>query len=473
MPKDSESATEPTAFSMPGLAALRTPAARDAGVLLLLALLVTLVHLGSKSLVYDESGSAAYARLGPLALLKTIVRDDPNMSLYYVLLNCWVRIFGESDAALRVPSALCGALAVPAIYLLGRRLFGRTAGLIAGVLLALNPFMVRYAQTARAYALLVLLVTLSSYFFVRVIESPSERNRIGYAISSMLAVLAHFFAAYVLAAHFLTLVALKRRSALTREWLSVAATIVLSCALVALFAAFSRGARRIGWIQPASVADVGKVLVDLAGRNRSLLFVLLIGGCYAAAFAWRERRTWRVGFVAAWLLVPVALSFLVSLVKPMFLSRYLIICVPALILFGVAGIARLRPAAVVVAASALLAGVSAKGLVGFYAGEAPENWRDATRHVLAATHAGDGLVFVPNYAHRPFAYYARQHGLTEPPNVTGQRLANSQRIWLVTREADVAAGRTQLAQLQASLTESFRLVEARRFAGVGIALYVR
>ena len=473
MLKDAEPATRPRAFALASLGALRASAARDAGALLLLAVLVNVAYLGSKSLDYDECGSAAYARLGPLALVKTIVRDDPNMAVYYVVLNVWARIFGENDAVLRVPSALFGAGAVAAIYLVGRRLFGRTAGLIAGVLLALNPFMVRYAQTARAYSLLVLLVTLSSYAFVRAIESPSASNGVGYAITSMLSVLAHFFAVFVLAAHALTLVALKRRAALTREWLNVTAPILLSCAAVALFTCVSRGASRISWIQPASLTDIGKVLVDLSGRSWVLLVVLLLGGCYAAARAWWEPRSWGVGFVTAWLLVPVALSFLVSLVKPMFLSRYLIICVPALILFGVCGIVRLRPPMVAVAVAALLAGVSVTGLLRLYSGEPPENWREAARYVLAATRAGDGIVFVPDYARRPFAYYGRQLHLTEPVNVTGKHFADSPRIWVVTRNADVAARPSELGRLRASLSESFRLAAERSFPGIGITLYVR
>jgi mannosyltransferase len=71
-----------------------------------------------------------------------LTRYDPNMGLYYLLLNFWERIFGESEFAVRSLSALFGALSVSALYLLGARLYGPTVGLVAGLLLALDAFIV-------------------------------------------------------------------------------------------------------------------------------------------------------------------------------------------------------------------------------------------------------------------------------------------------------------------------------------------
>ena len=73
----------------------------------------------------------------------------------------WRELFGSGKIALRSLTVLLGSLAVPVMVLLGTRLFGRPAGLVAGLLLALSPFLVHYEQTARSYALVVLLVVLS------------------------------------------------------------------------------------------------------------------------------------------------------------------------------------------------------------------------------------------------------------------------------------------------------------------------
>src|SRR6202043_993479 len=126
-------------------------------------------------------------------------------------------------------------------------------------------------------------------------------------------------------------------------------------------------------------------------------FLLLGGGLVATTFAMRERRYWPVGFVAAWLILPIALCFAVSFVRPMFLSYYLIICVPALILFGTAAIARIQQPIFVGMLVAPLVWLSATQLAAFYGSERGENWRDATQYVLGAMRPGDAIVFYPDF----------------------------------------------------------------------------
>jgi len=205
-----------------------------------------------------------------------------------------------------------------------------------------------------------------------------------------------------------------------------------------------------------------------------LLLALLAGGCYAAASAVYRGRYWPHGFVAAWLVVPVVLSFAVSFVQPMFLSRYLIICVPALVLFGTAAIARLRRPVVAWVVVASLVWLSATHLFAFYeSGRGGESWRDATGYVLAATRPGDGIVFYPYYVRAPFEYYQRQGKVTGPANLEGQALVGRERIWLVIREPDAADHVAEMHQLRSLLTERYRLVDRRRFPQVGVELYVR
>ena len=75
-----------------------------------------------------------------------------------------------AEAWLRLPSAIAGAAAVPAIGVLGRALYGPAVGLAAALLLAVSPFALYYAQEFRNYAftmLFAIVVMAAAHAFVR------------------------------------------------------------------------------------------------------------------------------------------------------------------------------------------------------------------------------------------------------------------------------------------------------------------
>jgi uncharacterized membrane protein len=88
------------------------------------------------------------------------------MFLYYMLLRGWLGLTGAagivpSEAVLRVPSAIFAVAASAATYELGRRLFGRVAGLVAVGLYSVNFLEMIVAQNARAYGVKLFLLALS------------------------------------------------------------------------------------------------------------------------------------------------------------------------------------------------------------------------------------------------------------------------------------------------------------------------
>ena len=153
----------------------------------------------------DETFSWQRARLSWVNLIKLFFESHSSMVLHYFLLHLWLNL-GESEWVLRSLSVIFGVASIPAIYILGSKLFGKKAGLVSAVLLALHSFHVQYSQEARSYSLLFFLIILSSYFFIRAIESPRETKYwVLYVVSSVLAVYSHPFAILVLFTHILSL----------------------------------------------------------------------------------------------------------------------------------------------------------------------------------------------------------------------------------------------------------------------------
>jgi hypothetical protein len=67
-------------------------------------------------------------------------------SLYYLLQSVSIRLFGQTTAALRLPSALAGALTVTALFYVGRLMFDRRTGLLAAAFLAAYNFHINFSR---------------------------------------------------------------------------------------------------------------------------------------------------------------------------------------------------------------------------------------------------------------------------------------------------------------------------------------
>ncbi len=97
---------------------------------------------------------------------------DAVLGLYYLGLHLWMAVFGDSAAAMRLPSALAMTGAAAVVALTGKRLGGTRVGLISGLIFAVVPSVSRYAQEARPYAFATLFATLATLLLLRVDGAP-------------------------------------------------------------------------------------------------------------------------------------------------------------------------------------------------------------------------------------------------------------------------------------------------------------
>ena len=139
---------------------------------ILLATGLRLHALGTQSLWNDEGASAAMIQRAP-ATIVALSAADIHPPGYYLLLAAWAGLAGTSEFGLRALSALESVLTVALVIALGRRLGGRSAGLLAAFVLALHTLALYYAQEARMYAQLGLLAT-AGMWLLAVILTPGR-----------------------------------------------------------------------------------------------------------------------------------------------------------------------------------------------------------------------------------------------------------------------------------------------------------
>ncbi|WNZ26366.1 glycosyl transferase family 39 [Leptolyngbya sp. NK1-12] len=131
-----------------------------------------------------------------------IVEDPQHPPLYFVMARYWMQQFGSSIAASRLLPALMSLLSLPLMYGLAVELFASSStALLATAFLALSPFDILFAQTARQYSLLTVVILGSSWLLLRAMRQSTGRRWAGYGLSVALGLYTHPFFALTLLAH--------------------------------------------------------------------------------------------------------------------------------------------------------------------------------------------------------------------------------------------------------------------------------
>lgn len=189
------------------------PAWRTAGVIAIGVVVVTgvVLRMTTRSdLWLDEALSVNIARL-PVGEMFGALRRDGHPPLYYLLLHGWMKVFGDGDAAVRALSGVFSIATLPLFWLAAKRFAGRGAAAAALVLIATNPFAIRYATEARMYALVTLLVVVGWLAIRAALERGSTVALAGVASATGFLLLSHYWSFYLVGSVGLVLLWLWRR----------------------------------------------------------------------------------------------------------------------------------------------------------------------------------------------------------------------------------------------------------------------
>ena len=468
---------------------------------MVVATALRLFRLGTKSFWLDEATSAVLAQVSDRhVFVSAIIHRQANMVLYYLLLRGWMRL-GSSEFVIRSLSVAAGVAAIPAIYLLGARLFGAKAGRVAALLLSVHAFHIRYSQEARAYSLFMLLAILSSLFLVRGMEHASRKNWASYVLFSTLMVYAQVFGGWVLLAQWASLF-FRRREIRCKEFIFSAAAICFLISPLAYCLLFVSDRSQLYWTTKPTLQDLCKFGLDMAGGGSLLLLAYLALALAAVAAGFNRLKSesatagiWNYWFLLSWLILPIAVILAISLRWPVFEPRFLIGCVPPLVLLVADGVSRIRSQVLFSVALMILLALSLSALSSYYRGRADaehtDDWRDATRDILSEAEPGDAVLFSYSEERLAFDEYQRQLHLTGPeihefpeqtdlelltlrpsrpsPELLDKIIAGYGRVWVISAFQPNRASLQVEAALRAHFREhgdrSFGFVHADLFTG--------
>lgn len=453
------------------------------------------LYLGAPSFWIDEVLSVAYVRLSWTQFGHLMWARELNMLPYYLALRGWIRL-GTGEWIVRSLSVFCSIATLPLLYRLGTRLFGTRVGMIGVALLALHPYHIRFAQEARGYSLMLLLITGSTLLLVRATESSSRHPAgvwVAYVATSVLAVYAHFYGSLIILAQWASLAVARPRGVPWKALALAVAAIGILLLPIAVFVLLGH-ADNAAWIPRPSFRRVEYLVYSLLGGDNTAgvrkfaypfyTAALLASGASARA-AWRahrhERDAWYHALVIAGATLPIILVLTASLLKPIFVDKYLIECLPFVVLLVAVGIDRLRPRALSLGVLIVALVLSSHGLIGYYRQSDKDDWRAATRYVITSAHPGDAALFFPRFVVTPFDYYrasvdtaAQSPAVLDPAGQgdggVGEALARHphryRRLWAVFNEDGESA-----RVLRDLLSGRYPIVSDRQFTGVRVVLY--
>jgi uncharacterized membrane protein len=247
---------------------------------------------------------------------------EADMLFGHLLLRLWLYL-GESEWILRSLSVVFGVATVPAVYILGMRLFGPKAGLISATLLSLHTFHVQNSQEGRSYALVILLV-LSTYFFFRALEAPHNKKYwLTYRLVSVVAVYAHGFALLVRASQWLSLGVLRLRN--VKLWFNIAPLILLCLPIVVFLLLWDVG--QLSWVPEPTLQRLLSAFLELTGGGSYAIPTLYIAVCAPTVSSAvnsssdeSSDKNWFIRLLSLWLIFPAATILVIS-----FLADYCIV----------------------------------------------------------------------------------------------------------------------------------------------------
>ncbi len=472
-------------------------------VILLSGLALRLYGLDRTSLWNDEVISWFQARQ-PFWNMIQATANDSALPLYNLILYPTIRLFGDSEIALRLPSAIFAIANIYLLYRLGTVLWDRLTGVFAAMLLAFSGFHLWYSQEARMYSLLALAATAFALATVQLLSRPHWLRAALCTAAGMALLYTHLYGIFVwaginAAAAAALLTGAKWVAVDRKTWLAANGLAGLSfLPWVPEFLGQAHRTIENFWVPFPTPRFLYFMSVSIAGGAAMLgCLVLLTLLSFLPAPASDQRTEdasaqpatrpvvpmpplsfelgWQKIILLAWGLVPLLIGYAISIAgRPILFDRYLIESLPAAMLLGARGLRVLCYNRLVLAgALVVLLACSIPVLYSDLTTKMREDNRAAVAAFAGRFRSTDEVVFLSPGMSNSFSYYFRapvEHKVViDSSAIDNVDLQNAPRIWIFVRLK--AAG--QIAKLFERIEVSYMREQEFHFYDVATYLYVR
>jgi hypothetical protein len=164
--------------------------------------------------------------------------------------------------------------------------------------------------------------------------------------------------------------------------------------------------------------------------------------------------------VAATALVPLLGIAALSIVKPFFIGRYVVVATPGVAMLTGVGLGILRPIQLRLAFAVALVVATVVAVPATYADTRQEDWRSAGAWVSTHARAGD-RIYMQGWSVRPMTYYQDRFAETPVPRVRLEAALRDapERLWIVLPDPATETAMRVRGRLEAR----YRVLEEHEF----------
>ncbi len=432
----------------------------------IIATVFGILFIGLKGFSMDELDTMFITSSWP-TMLHFITYTEGNMWLYYFVLYFW-KFFGNSEFYVRLLSVVFASTTIPVAYFTAKKLFNKYVAVTSILLLSFHVFFISNAQNARAYTMVLFFTTLSSLFFIQYVQKQSRKYLFFATIVNALAVYCHLYALFIIASQILSLVFTNWKS----KWKDVVLNgILLVVLILPLFIAPSMHSGQVNWIARPDIKNLIGTYLILANDYPIIggIELLLIGGFVITVLKkWSHLRitdrTWNYGFLFLWILFPIILSFIFSLIaKPLYISAYFFVCLVPFTIFIALCITKITYKWIQAGFIFLILLLSLIRLSGWYFGSKHsglvirnynEDFKGTAAFLRTHVSGTDGIIFLPSSTQDKVNFYITQQ---KYPALTNE--ITLQPDYVTTGSFNFTIDRQKLALLPKQYTKIWYILE--------------
>lgn len=164
--------------------------------LLALATALRIFNLFDLEYTYDELSALSRTGYGSFnELIEKGVKPDFHPALIQVFLYYYCMLFGTAEWVVKLPFIIAGVTSVYLVYIIGKKWFNETTGLLTATIFTCTQYFIFYSVTARPYisGLLFCLLTLNYLLNILFNDIITKKQFALFALFAALSALNHHF----------------------------------------------------------------------------------------------------------------------------------------------------------------------------------------------------------------------------------------------------------------------------------------